>query len=606
MPPNTTVALCLSLETVIAMRSGAATLEKKSLAASGSTARPILTRTRPQTSVDGRKRDKNAVTEAFANRPTTLTDYLAIFRRRWWMIIGVPVLTALVAFKFSTSQPPLYQAQAKVLVNRSSGVASGILPQDPTTYDSERFLQTQANIARSPELARRVVVAAQVPRVTPGGLLGSSAVTAEKEADVLNISVSSPNAKDAVLLTNAYAREFAQFKTDLDTSRVRAAVRVLRARARAFEKKGQTTAIAYQTLLQSLGQLETTGALLANNTTVLQPAVGAGQIQPQPRRSLILAGLLGAVLAVGLAFLAEALDRRMRTEEEIEELVAVPLLGRVSRPRTALRKKNALVMVEKPTSAPAETFRKLRGTIDFVNFQHGGDLRTLMFTSAVQREGKSTTVANVAVALARAGRRVALVDLDLRRPFLHTFFGVDAQPGATDVVVGRQQLNRALRHVSLPSSGRSTIGPEANGGPPANVSASNGRSGLDPVLHFLPSGTIPPQAGEFLAGEGVAAVLAELREQFDVVLVDAPPLTVVGDAMTLSASVDAIVAVIHLGVQRRLLSELARELRNCRAPAIGFILTGVRRGDQYGYGYGYDNGANLHTQPKVVSSERSA
>jgi len=238
-------------------------------------------------------------------------------------------------------------------------------------------------------------------------------------------------------------------------------------------------------------------------------------------------------------------------------------------------------MVAEPVGLQAEAFRKLWAAIDFVKLQRGAASRTIMFTSAAPFEGKSTTVANLAVALARSQQRVALVDLDLRRPILHTFFAVDAAPGFTDVVVRREPLGRALHEVPLRAAG----GPESDADRNGQRHASRARREHG-VLQLLPSGTTPPAVGEFLTDERVSAVVAELGEQFDVVLVDAPPMTVVGDAMTLSSAVDAIVVVTALGVDRRLLEELGREMQRSRATALGFVLTGASVSLEYAYAYG--------------------
>jgi polysaccharide biosynthesis transport protein len=532
------------------------------------------------------------VTETSTYRPTTLLDYLAILRRRKW-IIAVPVVAALAAYLYSSSQPSVYQAQAQVLVQRPDEAAS-----DPT-----RYLTTQARVARSPELAARIAAAKGVPRSTAGEILANSNVSPDPEADLLNISVSFGNPRDAVVLANAYAREFTEYKIEQDTAPIDRDLRAVKAQAAELRKRGETESIAYQTLMQRQSDLELEKLAAKRNTRFLQPATGAAKVEPRPRRALILGGLLGAVLALGLAFLAEALDRRVRTEDEIQELLGLPLLGRISRPPSSLRETNGLVMLTEPRGVRAEEFRKLWRTIEFVNIERGAASRTIMFTSAAQREGKSTTVANLAIALARSGRRVALVDLDLRRPFLHTFFGVDAEPGFTDVVVGRETLDRAVRHLSLPTAGGLESLGGRNGQPSAPSSAPSGPPADEAILRFLPCGTIPPTAGEFLASERVSALLFELREQFDVLLVDAAPLTVVGDAMTVSGAIEAIIAVTSLRIERPLLDELARELQNCRAATLGFVLTGVALSDPYAYGYGpYEYAA----RPRVPPATRRA
>ena len=170
-------------------------------------------------------------------------------------------------------------------------------------------------------------------------------------------------------------------------------------------------------------------------------------------------------------------------------------------------------------------------------------------------------------------------------------------------MVARTSLANGLRHVSLPSAGRSAPFAENNGRPLAALRPSNRRSDVGSTLHLLPSGTIPPAVGEFLASGGVSALLGELREQFDVVLVDAPPLAVVGDAKTLSAAVDAIVVVTGMGIERPLLHELAHELQNCRAPSLGFILTGVPRSDHYRSRSEYEPDLQRAHQPTEPSEQ---
>ena len=166
------------------------------------------------------------------------------------------------------------------------------------------------------------------------------------------------------------------------------------------------------------------------------------------------------------------------------------------------------------------------------------------------------------------------------------------RPGLTDVAVGRATLADAARPIALTPTASLYSNQSANGGRPASARTINGRSQLDGLLHLLPPGTLPPSPNEFLEDERVSTVLEQLAEQFDIVLVDAPPFLAFGDAMSLSAKVDAIFVVTRLNVvQRPALQELARQLQNCRAATLGFVLTGVGRSEVYRYGYdvyGYD------------------
>jgi receptor protein-tyrosine kinase len=247
-------------------------------------------------------------------------------------------------------------------------------------------------------------------------------------------------------------------------------------------------------------------------------------------------------------------------------------------------------MLSEPEGREAEQFRILRTSVDFANYW--SHHRVIMFTSALEREGKSTTVANLALAYARAGRRVAVVDLDLRRPYLDRFFEVPYKPGFSDVALGHVDLDQALAMLALGHS--STNGSGANG-------ATSGTPG---VVAVLAAGSKPPDIGDFLEVADVAGVLAALRDRFDLVLVDAPPLLPVVDAFSLSAKVDALVVVTRLDLLHRpAVDELHSALDRCPTVKLGFIVTDAARGDDRGTGYGYGYGAARKSSAASVEVE---
>jgi Mrp family chromosome partitioning ATPase len=528
--------------------------------------------------------------EAFTNRPTTLADYLAIVRRRKWIVLIPLVLAPVMAVYISSGKKPLYRASAQILVKRADIAAAVAGVTDPTLQvDPIRFMQTEASIARDPGLAQRAAAASGVPGVSGATLLGSSSVTPETDADVLNVAVTYGDRESAVRLVNAYAEEFTKYTTEIDTARVNDALKNVRAQIASLRGHGVSVdSPAYSDLLGSRTKLETFAKLLANNTQVLQPAEGAGKVSPNPRQKGIVAALLGGILGLGLALLAEALDKRVRSEEEIEHILRLPLLARLPKPARRLRRANEIVMLSEPRSFAAEPVRALRTSIDFVNIERNA--RTIMVTSSVQREGKSTTVANLAVALARTGRRVALVDLDLRRPSLNRLFRIRSSPGVTDVVLGRVTLSDALCAVPVPTPGASrerAVPPQVR----VASNSSNGHSHVEGFLQVLPAGASPPDPGELIEGEALDSILGGLAERFDLVLIDSPPLLVVGDGITLSAKVDAMVVMTRLKVVHRgMLRELVRVLEACPAEKFGYVVASAELSDTYEYGYGYGYG----------------
>ena len=519
-------------------------------------------------------------------RPTTLTDYWAIVRRRAWTVVLPIVLLPAAAVLFSSMQSPLYSASASVLINREN-IVNLVTGTTPGFDDPERIMQTQANLARSPELIARVVQTSGVPQITVGALLAESSVSARPNADVLDFDVKDESSSAAKKLATAYATEYTKFRIEKDTAALNQALERVRLRMNQLRAKGVDAASPQFTPLVSLqSQIETATTLQTSNTSVLQQADSATKVRPRTKRNGILGIFLGAVLGLALAFLAEALDKRVRSQREVDAVVALPLLGRIPKPNRRLQKADQIVMLTEPRSIAAEPVRKLRTNLEFLNLDR--NRRTILFTSSIQREGKSTTVANLAVALARAGRRVALVDLDLRRPYLNRFFRLPPSPGITDVALGRYELSAALSQVPIPAPGAQGGRGDLRGGPVPST-PTNGNRRLDAFLTLLPAGRMPPDAGEFVGTPRVAQIIQTLREQFDYVLIDAPPLLAVGDAMTLSATVDAMIVLVRLNAAHRgMLHELARLLDACPAEKLGYVLAGAELGESYGYGYDYE------------------
>jgi polysaccharide biosynthesis transport protein len=480
------------------------------------------------------------------------------------------ILVTLLAVIFSLLQSSVYRASAQVLLSRQNlpAAVTGRTVDATASEDPARVAMTQAGLARSAAVAARAVKEAGVAGVSYQDLLSSSSVTPNPSADILVFSVDNGDSRDSAKLANAYAQAYRNYKLQLDTNALQRARNELNARLAKLRKQGDHSSVLYRTIVSSEQQLHTMQLLQSEDSVLSSPSAGS-QIKPTPKRNTLLGLGFGLLLGCGAAFLFEALDKRVRSEDEVEREIGLPLLARVPEPPRRLRH---LTMLAAPTSAQADAVRRLATNVEFSSPDR--PLQTLMVTSAVQREGKSTTAANLAVALARAGKLVALIDLDLRQPSVASLFHVRVPTGLTSVIVGKASVDDTLVQIPLP------LEPSVNGSPQL----------LGGSLSVIPTGMLPANPGEFVKPNVLQArVLEPLRKRFDYIIIDAPPMCIGGDALTLSASADSLILVTRLGVvDRAALRDLKRQLATSPTPAIGFVLTGVETADGYGYEYGKD------------------
>jgi Mrp family chromosome partitioning ATPase len=523
----------------------------------------------------------SAQTEAMRqpDHPTgqrTLADYLAVVRRHLWLVLVPLLLVPIVAYLYSSQQTPTYAATSEVLLSRQDlgSTLSGVTNAD-IFVDADRFAATQAALARVPEVARRAIARAKVDGITPGNLLLNSSVTPKGNADLLAFTVRSPSPEAATRLASAYAGEYVNYRVELDTRALANARRDLQQNLDSLREQGATNTPLYRELTQKVQELRTM-ELLQTRAEVVNTADSGVQVAPTPRRNAMFGVALGLLLGLGAVFLWDALDRRVRDEEEIERTLDIPLLARIPAPRTT-----RLAMLDDPSEPDAEAIRRLRSSVEFANLDVHA--KVIMVTSSVGVEGKTTTIANLAIALARAGNRVALVDLDLRKPSVGRFFGLELRPGLADAAIERIELERALVPITLGAAEPIRLARATRRLPTADDAAGTRKAHGEGQLYVLPAGFLPASPGELVGTQAVASILSRLREQMDFVLVDAPPLLTVSDAATLSKRVDAIVVVVRLGVVNRpMLRDLARELEASSASKLGFALTGASATELYG------------------------
>jgi capsular exopolysaccharide synthesis family protein len=288
------------------------------------------------------------------------------------------------------------------------------------------------------------------------------------------------------------------------------------------------------------------------------PRVDPDPVSPRPLRTLGLALVLGLLLGAGLAVLREMLDTTVKSGDELRALVGVPTLATIGFDAAA---KRAPLVVQGSAQAPrAEAFRHLRTNLKFLDVDR--PLKAIVVTSAIPEEGKSTTTANLAITMSQAGHKVLLIEGDLRRPKVVEYLGLEGAVGLTNVLVGQVDLDTVLQ-------------PWGNDG-----------------LWVLASGSIPPNPSELLGSQNMAELLTRVKERFDIVLIDAPPLLPVTDAAVAASAADGAVLVVRHGHTTRAQAESAAQaLRDVDANFVGCVLNmaPVRGGDAYAYGYGYDD-----------------
>jgi non-specific protein-tyrosine kinase len=503
-------------------------------------------------------------------------DYVSVLRRRKWIVLLAMTAAPAAAVALSLQQPKLFSASADILL---TSAATGA--QSPVTGAGTSDIATQLQVAGAPVVAERVLRSTGLTSRTAGQIRGEASFGPVGAANVLRVSITDRSPSIAVTLANAYAHQYTAYRHQLDTAFLGSTRKQIEARMAALKAAGDKGTALYKTLAQKDQQLLQLEALQTVDAVVLRPADGASQIQPTPKRYGILGLIVGVMLAFALALLWDAIDPRVRTAHAVAELIGLPVLARLTAPRRRLRKQRRLVMLEDTSGRDADALRILGTNLEFANVDQRYKL--VMFTSPMGSEGKSTTVANLAVALARAGKKVVLVDLDLHRPVIEKFFDLEGRPGLTSVALGRATLEDAIAKVPIAELPAAEAAKNGVGAVTYQNGNGHGSRGVT-LLEVLPAGPLPPHPGEFVASQAVRSILDSLRDRADIVLIDTPPLLEMSDTLALSGVVDGIILVARVKAARRpLLRQTRQVLDSAPAAKLGVVLTGAERETGYWY-----------------------
>jgi polysaccharide biosynthesis transport protein len=505
---------------------------------------------------------------------SVVRDYLLAIKRRWWLVAIALVVGLGAALAYSSLRTPMYSSTATLTYQKQTDVSSALsgLTYTPT-LDIDRELKTSADLLTGNTMKGRVREAL----AQQGKWAGSSTtVTAAPVADsnALGITATSPNAQMAAVVANAYADVFVASRLGLMLDQFTQAQKIIQAKLSRYVTPQSRQDAGYYQLATRLQDLRVMQALATGNYRLAEPATAATKpFAPKPVRDALLGlviGLIGGVVAV---FLAEQLDVRVRSQDEISKTLRLPIVGRLPRPSRDASREPGLAVLREPDGQSAEAFRILRGNLDYVAVDT--DMQSFLVTSSALGEGKTTTACSLAVTLVRTGKRVVLVDADLRRSCVHRQFELPNRIGLTSVAAEHATLQEALQTVEL-------SGVVDAGGRKAASAAER-----PPTLRILTAGPLPPNPNEIVASERMAAIIKELESDSDLVIVDSPPFMAVGDAGALADKVDGILLVMRLGRVTRSSLRYASEFVNplpCRK--LGIAVTNVQH-EGAGYRYEY-------------------
>ncbi|MEV7475575.1 polysaccharide biosynthesis tyrosine autokinase [Pseudarthrobacter oxydans] len=460
-----------------------------------------------------------------------LRDYFRILRRSWTVIAALALFGLLAGGASAIFTKPTYTAETQLFVAiQSSGTVQEL--QQGNTFSQAR-VQSYVKTVASPVVLQ--------PAIDSLGI--------ETSAEALATRVSARTDLNTVLISIAVE----------DSSPIQAA---------AIAKAVATSLIS---AVDSLEKPKNGGASPVS-LSVIKPAIAPAQPSaPNTRLNLIAGLVVGLAFGMGLAIVRSKLDSRVRGEVDLRQVTEAPLLGGIAYDVDAAKK--PLLTQAPPQSPRAESFRQLRTNLQFANV--AGREQTVLVTSSLPGEGKSTTATNLAISLAQAGGSVCLIDADLRRPMVHDYLGLDRNAGLTTALIGRADVNDLLQPWG-----------EHN-------------------LFVLTSGQIPPNPSELLGSADMQDLIGRLEQAFDIVIIDAPPLLPVTDAAVLSQHVGGVVLVIgaHL-LKRHDLEKSLDALALVEAKLLGLVLNRVpaKGPDAYGYGY-YGQDAKRSSSPTLGNQQ---
>lgn len=478
--------------------------------------------------------------------------YVLVARRWWWLLLLVVIIATVVAYAVSAAQADVYRAEATLLYGGTyvDSTQLGLELSGVNTSLSMPGVRALVGLSTDTQATETVdyTVSASPVAMTEG-------ITAQTlvPTRIVAVRAEAGDASLAAEVANAYASAFVEYRTKRTRAAARQAAKEVRAELSTFNLPEAESASgydfqasAYLDLIQELRRLETAARTGSGGYTVLSKAeTPTSPSSPQPIRAGVLGLGVGIFAAAILMLLLYRYDPGVDSDRDVALLVRLPVLGRLPK----LRSQDTVAgLPDTPTTLGGnvtEAYRRVRASLTTVLAEDA--VKTVLFTSGCHDEGASAALGNMAVAWARAGRRVIVIDADLDNPSMHSLFGLPNDVGVTSVIGGRARLSEALQSVDLALPG------EAGGDRPKTASADAPAS-----LAVLTSGPRVPDGGELVAGFSMAGLLADVKKKADIVLVDSPGLLEAAAASSLANVVDGLVFICDMRVSTR------RSLRQCR------------------------------------------
>jgi capsular exopolysaccharide synthesis family protein len=476
---------------------------------------------------------------------TDLRSVIKVLWRRKWLLLGIIVSIPVLVYAVSTQISKTYEATTLLRLKTTNVEVSGQTSFGTSPLSTASTLIGTTNV--------REETARELGRQPEGDVSATPIEGASGElTDLLALKVEADSANGAAAEANAYAQAVRTLRTRQAIADINAGIASLEAQS--DEIKDPATRIEQLGQIQTLRQAR---SAQRDTTQVIQPArPPSSPVSPHPRRNAALAGVLALLLGFGVVAVAERLDRRLRDPNQLEPLLGAPLLSQI--PKSAFPG-------GEPGQAPvAEAFRTLAASLVYFNVDRR--LGSVMVVSPTKGDGKTTVATHLAIALARDGQNVILVDCDLRRPQVSRRLGVEPSSGLTEVLTGQAGLDTSL----------------------VEVKVGGGR------LQALGGGKPPPNPALLLGSARMESLLVELSERADIVVLDSPPLLNVSDAVALLERVSGSIVVARLGqTESDAIDRLRQVVESARGMIFGGVATGSEAAGFYGYGMEYRYGEDV-------------